>query len=714
MKQSHLTTFVLIFISCLLSACDRSGAPAGDHVADDPVTQGQSSSAKQGDWWLHGRTYTEQRNSPLTAINKENVSDLGLAWYYDLPDHRGQEATPLVVDGVMYVVGAWSKVFAFDAQSGQSLWSYDPKVDKSRGAKACCDVVNRGVAYWEGRVIVGALDGRLIALDAKTGQEQWSTVTVDQDKPYTITGAPRVANGKVFIGNGGAEYGVRGYMGAYAVETGELLWRFYTVPGNPDEGFESKAMEMAADTWDGEWWTLGGGGTVWDSMAFDPDFNLLYVGTGNGSPWNPQLRSNGTGDNLFLSSIVALNADTGEYVWHYQTTPGEGWDYTATQHMVLADLEIDGRTRQVIMQAPKNGFFYVLDRATGEFISGQPFVPTTWAKSIDPETGRPNIDPTAKYWETGQVTPVAPAWSGGHSWHPMSYSPDTGLVYIPAQEMMFPYLGQKELKVKPIGVNLGIDTSIAVFPDDPNAIKTIKGSNKGHLAAWDPVAQKEVWRVQHPGPLNGGVLSTAGELVFQGNGSGRLVAYGASDGQQLWSFDAQTGVVAPPITYSIDGEQYVAVVVGWGGIIALMTGPIAWNAGEPINRSRVLVFKLGGDANLPEANTEVQTMADFSELELDSNVVALGAQNYLEYCGSCHGVGAVGGGVIPDLRYSPYLNSKDGWRHVVQNGALQTRGMVSFSHVLSDQDAESIRAFVIGRNQFAHSTGETTRLVPNR
>ncbi|MEM7281869.1 MAG: PQQ-dependent dehydrogenase, methanol/ethanol family [Pseudomonadota bacterium] len=698
---------------CVLSGC---GSPSSsDHSASQRLSFTQratSASSETNNWLLHGRTYNEQRHSPLTTITPNNVDRLGLAWYVDLPDHRGQEATPLIVDGVMYVSAAWSRVFAFDAVTGEEIWSFNPEVDKSYGARACCDVVNRGVAYWDGRIIVGTLDGRLISVDAKTGVEQWSVLTVDQDKPYTITGAPRVANGKVFIGNGGAEYGVRGYIGAYDVGTGDLLWRFYTVPGNPEDGFENKAMKMAAETWQGEWWKLGGGGTVWDSMAYDPELNLLYVGTGNGSPWNPKLRSEGVGDNLFLSSIVALNADTGEYVWHYQTTPGEGWDYTATQHMILADIEIDDETRQVIMQAPKNGFFYVLDRRTGEFISAQPFVPTTWASKVDETTGRPVINAAAKYWETGQVAPVAPGWSGGHSWHPMSFSPTTGLVYIPAQEMAFPYMGQSELNVKPIGVNLGVDTSIAVFPDDPAAIKMIKGTNKGYLTAWDPVAQKEVWRVEHPGPLNGGVLTTASNLVFQGNGSGALIAYGAADGKKLWDYDVQTGIVAPPVSYAVNDEQYVAVAAGWGGIIALMTGPIAWNAGEPINRSRVLVFKLGGDTSLPEPSEQVQTMTDFSSLELDEAQVTSGMKNYIEYCGACHGVGAVGGGVVPDLRYSAFLNSEPAWQQVVREGSLSARGMIGFDSVLSQQDAEDIRIFVVGRNQFAHKTGETTRLVP--
>jgi len=380
-----------------------------------------------GNWVTHGRTYSEQRYSPLAKIDAGNVKQLGLAWFVDLDTHRGQEATPLIIDGVVYSTSAWSKVQAISATTGELLWQYDPKVPGETGVKACCDTVNRGVAAYQGKLYLGTLDGRLIAIDAATGKEMWSVVTVDQSKSYTITGAPRVIKGKVIIGNGGAEFGVRGYISAYDAESGKMLWRFYTVPGDPSQPFEAPILAEAAKTWHGEWWKLGGGGTVWDSMAYDPELDLLYIGTGNGSPWNQQYRSPGGGDNLFLSSVVALKPDTGEYVWHYQSTPGETWDFTATQHIVLADLTIDGQPRKVLMQAPKNGFFYVVDRTNGKLISAKPFVPVNWALEIDLKTGRPVEDPAARFMNPKQPALVMPGPYGAHNWQPMSFSPQTGL-----------------------------------------------------------------------------------------------------------------------------------------------------------------------------------------------------------------------------------------------------------------------------------------------
>lgn len=659
--------------------------------------------ASEGEWRQHGRDAGEQRFSPLEQITAENVGQLGLAWYHDLDTRRGQEATPIMVDGVLYVSTAWSKVVAFDAKTGAVLWQYDPEVPREWAVRGCCDVVNRGVAVEDGKVVLGTFDGRLVALDAATGKELWEVDTIiDRSRNYTVTGAPRVVKGKVIIGNGGGEFGVRGYVTAYDLDTGKQAWRFFTVPGNPAEPFENPVLEKAAKTWTGEWWKVGGGGTVWDAMAYDEELDLLYIGTGNGSPWNPAVRSPGGGDNLFVSSIVALRPDSGDYVWHYQTTPGDQWDYTATQHMILADLDIGGKTRKVIMQAPKNGFFYVLDRATGAFISAKPYAPVTWADGVDPATGRPQVKPEARYHETGSWQGL-PGPLGAHNWHPMAFSPETGLVYIPAQTLGFPYVADRNFQMKRLAVNLGVDLGAAALPSDPEIRKAVKASLQGHLVAWDPVKQEARWSVSLGGPWNGGVLATSGDLVFQGNRSGEFVAYHARTGARLWSADAQTGIVAAPITYSIDGEQYVAVVAGWGGILPLLIGELAWVNDKPqVNRSRVLVYKLGGTAKLPPPYDVARTRAVAPARFGSAATVSRGAATYARFCAGCHGDTAVGGGVLPDLRYSFALGDRDVWDAILVDGALTQNGMVAFASEIDAAEREALRAYIVHR---AHESG---------
>jgi len=523
-----------------------------------------------GNWLSHGRSYAERRHSPLSEIHPGNVEDLGLAWALDLGTRRGLEATPLAVDGILYFTGTWSVVYAVDGASGQLLWRHDPQVPRRVARQLCCDVVNRGVAAWQGKVFVGTLDGRLIALDAKDGRVAWSVMTVDPEQPYSITGAPRVVRGKVLIGNAGAEYGVRGYLDAYDSETGKRIWRFHTVPGNPADGFESEIQRRIAETWSGEWWKLGGGGTVWDSLAYDPELDLLYVGVGNGSPWNRRLRSPGGGDNLFLSSIVALRPASGEYVWHYQVVPAETWDYTATQHMILADIEWKGRIRKVLMQAPKSGFFMIIDRETGEFLSAEPFAEVTWASHYDPVSGRPVENPGQDYAD-GSAT-VRPASGGAHNWQPMAYDPELGLVFIPVIESLFTYKSLEPLEIQRGLRNLGVDRR-----DNPpgNALFLSVLQDRliaGQLLAWDPRQQRAAWRVPYPLAWNGGVLATRGGLVFHGSGDGALHAYRSRDGEPLWRFPTQTGVIASPIAYRAGGEQYVAVLAGWGGAFGLSSG----------------------------------------------------------------------------------------------------------------------------------------------
>jgi PQQ-dependent dehydrogenase (methanol/ethanol family) len=645
------------------------------------------------EWLTHGRTYSEQRYSSLNQINSDNIENLNIEWFYDLDSSRGHEATPLVIDGIMFTTGAWSVVYANNAVTGKLLWKYDPKVPREKAYYLCCDAVNRGVAAWQGKVFVGTLDGRLIALDAKDGSVVWETMTVDSFEAYSITGAPRVIKGKVIIGNGGAEFGVRGYVSAYDVNNGNMLWRFFTVPGNPENGFENAAMEMAAETWKGsEWWKFGGGGTVWDSMAYDPDLDILYIGTGNGSPWNYKVRSPGGGDNLFLSSIVALKPDTGDYVWHYQTTPGDNWDYTATQHIILADLEIDGKIRKVLMQAPKNGFFYVLDRTNGELLSAENYVKVTWASGIDKETGRP-IKTNLGNYEKNAVL-LFPGALGGHNWMPMSFNPDTGLVYIPAQELYMPFKKDENYNYDKKGWNTAVDFTVITPPKNLLQLSLLVKSVRGRLSAWDPVEQKEVWKQYLTLPWNGGILSTSGNLVFQGTSDGELVAYDASTGEQKWSKNLQTGIVAAPITYSINGKQYVTVVAGYGGVFALQAGLPPKYSGGPIN-ARIVTFSLDGDIQLPQRPANINMPKPPPPNE-DQASIARGEVLYHLECHVCHGAGAMGGGVISDLRYMT-KETHEKFEAITLGGLYIEKGMVGFARRLNEQNAEDIHAYLIQR-----------------
>lgn len=650
------------------AASDASTSQTIAAVVDNARLAGAEQ--EPGSWLSHGRTLSEQRFSPLDGIRADNVMLLQRRWVYDTGTTRGLEATPLVVDGVMYTTLTWSVVVALDARSGEVLWRYDPLVPRSVGEKACCDVVNRGVAIYAGRIYVGTLDGRLVALDAETGDPVWEVVTVDRSLNYTITGAPRIVAGKVVIGNGGAEFGVRGYVSAYDAASGELAWRTFTVPGDPSQPFESDAIKRAAETWTGEWWKVGGGGTVWDSMAYDPELGLLYVGTGNGSPWTRHHRSPGGGDNLYLSSILALDPDDGRVVWHYQTTPGETWDFTATQHIILADMEIGNEHRKVLMQAPKNGFFYVIDRENGEFISAKPYVTVSWASHVN-AAGRP-IEVDGQRFADG-LTFVTPTFFGGHNWQPMSFNPITGLVYIPAQEILGAYRIDPNFKLSKRGYNLGTDLSVfAAFPPE---------AASGHLLAWDPVQQQEVWRVPQGLPWNGGTLTTAGNLVFQGTADGRFVAYRADDGRPLWVDHTETGVIAAPMTYEIEGTQYVAVMAGWGGAFGLIGGTAA--RGVAKGPGKLIVYAQPEDAPTPE--------------EIEAYItrpgdVADGERLYHRWCARCHGAGAVSSSNVPDLREAVVrLGDK---LPIVARIGLQGTGMPGFGDELSERDAVLIQRYL--------------------
>ena len=512
------------------------------------------------DWVSYGRDYAEQHHSPLKQIDQSNVSRLSLAWSTEVGSDGKLETTPLVFNGVLYGTSTWSQVYAIDIRTGKVKWRWDPGLVRggfdAMGPRPCCGPVNRGVALYDGKVYVGLLDGRLVALNADNGAVVWSVQTTTPNSDYTITGAPRVIKGRVVIGQGGAEYGVRGFLGAYDAQTGKLAWRFYVVPGDPKKGFEDPALEAAARTWNGEWWKAGGGGTPWDGIAFDPELNLIYVGTGNGSPWNANHRSPGGGDNLYLSSIVALNADTGKYAWHYQTTPGDNWDYNAAQPMILAELTIANQPRKVIMQAPKNGFFYVLDRTNGKLISGEPFAYTSWATSIDKDTGRPNETEAARY----RYTPVrlSPGPVGAHHWPPMAFNPTTKLVYYPGQETSSVWAMEERFEYKEGQWNLGLRRGPGAIPTPPPADPKAPPMG-GFFVAWDPVANKQAWRI--PFQPSGGALSTAGQLIFVGNGGGKFFALDPVTGKTLWQSQLATGV-ATPISYELDGRQYIAVMSG--------------------------------------------------------------------------------------------------------------------------------------------------------
>ena len=662
--------------------------------------------AEIGNWLTHGRTYDEQRFSPLGQINDQNVAELGLAWFHDLDvaDDRGVEATPIIANGILYTTGSWSIVYAFDAVTGELLWKHDPQVPHSWSANLCCDVVNRGVAIWGDMVYIGTLDGYLIALDAKSGDVVWRQLTIDQSRPYSITGAPRVVKGKVIIGNGGSEFGVRGYVSAYDAETGDLAWRFYTVPGNPAEPFESKAMEMAAATWQGgEWWIGGGGGTVWDSMAFDPELDLLYIGVGNGAPWPRRLRSPGGGDNLFLSSIVALRPDTGEYVWHYQTTPGDSWDYTATQHIMLADIPISGKQRKVLMQAPKNGFFYLIDRTNGEFISAENFVPVNWASHVDPESGRPVINEEA--WYGTEPWLQMPGPGGGHNWFPMAYSPITGLVYIPAQEMPFAYALKETFEYHPGHHNFGVALYPNAAPENLEELEPLLKLLKGRILAWDPVAQKAAWAVEQAGPWNGGLVATAGNLIFQGKPNGEFAAYRADNGEQLWAFDCQTGVVASPVVYQVDGEQYVAITAGWGTVFAVGGGEVNRRFAVQ-GKNRMLAFKLGATAQLPSDQPRKKELPAPPDIDVDKSLVEHGKRAYYENCFICHGDGAISGGLVSDLRYSTPMIHRQ-WDGIVLDGTLSELGMPAYGDTLDVSDSRAMQMYVLSRAQALRSQLET-------
>ena len=684
-----LPRLAALVLALALGACGLAGAGGSQALLSD--------TANGDDWPGYGRTFDSTHYSPLDEINPGTVAKLGLAWFYDLPPAASTVGAPLAIDGTIYVGTGLAVVRAFDGRSGKLLWEYDPKVAEVAGDELHGAWGIRGIAWWNGKIYAGTMDGRLIAIDAKTGKPVWAAQTTTRGDGRYITGAPVAFDGKVIIGHGGGDMSpIRGYVTTYDAETGRQLWRFYTVPGNPSVDTD-ETTRMVAKTWTGEWWKFGGGGTVWNAITYDPQFDRVYLGTGNGAPWNQKIRSPGGGDNLFLCSIVALDAKTGKYLWHYQTNPGESWDYNSAMDIELTTLELNGQATPVILHAPKNGFFYVIDRRGGKLLSAEPFTKVTWASRIDLKTGRPIENPEARAFDQRPVL-IKPMGSvGAHGWVPMAYSPKSRLVFLPVIELPGIYdatgIDPRTWRHTPgVVVNTGFKGSTNSKSPPP------AGAMFGALTAWDPVAQKARWSVPLRNPNNGGVLATAGDLVFQGSADGQFVAREAASGKVLWRFDAQVGIIGQPITYRAGGRQYVTVVAGFGGAAASF-GPLIAHLGWDYRTQprRVLTFVLEGNAGLPPAPAKVALgPPPDPSYRADPASAERGRELYGNSCVICHGGNAQAGGAAPDLRASGAIVSEEDFAAIVRDGALQSAGMPRFGNY-SDAEREDLRQYLRNR-----------------
>ncbi|MEJ0100172.1 MAG: PQQ-dependent dehydrogenase, methanol/ethanol family [Pseudomonadota bacterium] len=704
---------------CLgISACSKPPATPAAPTPTGKVDAARLANvaAEPGEWLASGRDAGGTHFSPLKTIDKSSVARVGFAWEYKTGTNRGMQATPLVIDGVMYTSGVAGRVYALDAENGKLLWQFEPPLALKNARGSCCDIVNRGVAVWNGKVYVGSFEGVLYALDAKDGKVLWQADTfIDHDRAYSITGAPQVAGKVVVIGNGGAEFDSRGYVSAYDLDSGKLTWRFFTTPTDPAKPQDNPALEKAVKTWDAKRdWGFGGGGNAWDGIAYDAKNNLVYFGTANGSPWNVRYRSPKGGDNLFLASIVALHADTGEYAWHYQETPGDRWDYDATPPLMLATLKIGGADRDVLMQGSKNGFFYVLDRVSGELLAADKFVEANWATGVDLKTGRPTMNPAADY-TSGKPAIVFPSGVGGHNFNPMSLSANTGLVYLAAvhsgmmvaQSAPQPRAQGQMAGGFQVGFVMGpIDaaTLAPVFKPlaNPAYLKTVPSLEvHASLKAWDPVNHKVVWEHKYPSfNDHGGVLSTAGGIVVQGSIDGHLRFFDDTTGDVLKDIDTGTSLIAAPMTYTVKGVQYIAVLGGTGGG--------GWNLWTPDkvaslrgNDNRVLAFRLDGGATpippelpalapIPEPVAAVGTAKDVAE----------GAALFGAHCASCHA--NFERAPVPDLRRSGVIRDAKAFQDVVRGGALQKRGMPSWDDLITEPQVEQIRAHLVAQQRAAY------------
>ena len=676
------------------------GAPSSDEVrasSAQPVKQVDdqrivsSAQHEPQNWLSHGHTYKEQRFSLLTKISPKNISELGLAWSKPIGDFSMRmQGTPIVVDGVMYVTNGWSVVTALDAVSGEEQWRYDPKVDRSFVKLACCGPAhNRGVAVYKGKVYVATFDGRLLALNAEDGALVWDVDTYHPSAlgRFNITGAPRVAQDKVFIGNGSSEAGRRrGYVTAYDAHTGELTWRFYLVPGDPSQPFEHPEMEMAAKTWGGEWWKYGGGGTAWHALVYDEELNSLYIGVGNGAPWPRDIRSPGGGDDLFLTAIVSVDVTSGRMNWFYQTVPGDNWDYSSAMDITLSTMQVDGRERKVLLQAPKNGFFYVIDRENGELLRAHPYTDgINWATHVDMETGRPVENVDAVYEKKPQW--MIPANAGAHNWEPQSWDESRGLMYFYYHDMPNFYSLDEEFvktgeyKIRERGLSLGIgegEYRRALIENSPPPPPT-----EGYLGAFDPLTGEYLWRHKLDTAFNGGVLATASGLLFQGEGNGQFVARDSATGNPLWVYDAVGYFSSAVMTYAVDDVQYVATMVSGNRAMDLV--------------GTLLVFKLGGQAELAAVAPVKLTVPEQPKITFDYDEYLEGAKSYESLCASCHGFLNAPSEILvtaPDLR-SMENDTHDQFLDIVLQGSLQEQGMAGFGEVLSASQAQAIQRYLI-------------------